>query len=200
LTRAFSVFPNQGELVEPIFITKVLDRDGRLLEEHKPQRERVMEPDTAFVMTHLLQEVVMYGTGWRARALGRPVGGKTGTTNDQKDAWFLGFSPSMVAGVWVGFDNERELGPQETGARAASPIWVDFAGEVLKSEPTQAFVAPETVVFAKINARTGYLARPDDATAVFEAFKGGTAPTKTGEEVSPGVDDFFKGDFDAEAM
>ena len=200
LTRAFSVFPNQGELVEPIFITKVLDRDGRLLEEHKPQRERVMEPDTAFVMTHLLQEVVMYGTGWRARALGRPVGGKTGTTNDQKDAWFLGFSPSMVAGVWVGFDNERELGPQETGARAASPIWVDFAGEVLKSEPTQAFVAPEKVVFAKINARTGFLARPDDATAVFEAFKEGTAPTKSADEVSPGVDDFFKGDLDAETM
>jgi penicillin-binding protein 1A len=200
LTRAVSVFPNQGELVEPIFITKVLDRDGRLLEEHKPQREKVMESDTAFVMSHLLQEVVKYGTGWRARALGRPVGGKTGTTNDQKDAWFVGFSPSMTAGVWVGFDDERELGPAETGARAASPIWVDFAAEVLKTESTQAFVVPEKVVFAKINARTGFLARPDDTTAVFEAFKEGTAPTKTADEVSPGLDDFFKADMDAEAM
>jgi len=200
LTRAVSVFPNQGELVQPMFITKVMDRDGRLLEEHKPQRERVMEPDTAFVMTHLLQEVVQYGTGWRARALGRPVGGKTGTTNDQKDAWFVGFSPLMTAGVWVGFDNERELGPVETGARAASPIWVDYAAEVLKTEPIQAFVVPEKVVFAKINARTGLLARPDDATAVFEVFKEGTAPTKTADEVSPGLDDFFKADLDAEAM
>ena len=200
LTRAVSVFPNQGELVQPIFITKVMDRDGRLLEEHKPQREKVIESDTAFVMSYLLQEVVKYGTGWRARALGRPVGGKTGTTNDQKDAWFVGFSPSMTAGVWVGFDNERELGPVETGARAASPIWVDFAAEVLKSEPNQAFVVPEKVVFAKINARTGFLARPDDATAVFEAFKEGTAPTKTADEVSPGLDDFFKADLDTEGM
>jgi penicillin-binding protein 1A len=200
LTRAISVFPNQGDLVEPIFVTKVMDRQGRLIEEHKPQREKVMESDTAFVMTHLLQEVVQYGTGWRARALGRPVGGKTGTTNDQKDAWFVGFTPTVVAGVWVGFDNERELGPQETGARAASPIWVDFASEVLKGETAQSFPAPDKVVFAKINGRTGLLARPDDASAVFEVFKEGTAPTKRTDEVSPGFDEFFKTDLDAEAM
>jgi penicillin-binding protein 1A len=200
LTRAISVFPNQGDLVEPIFVTKVLDREGRLIEEHKPQREKVMESGTAFVMTHLLQEVVQYGTGWRARALGRPVGGKTGTTNDQKDAWFVGFTPSVTAGVWVGFDNERELGPQETGARAASPIWVDFVSQVLKDEPAQSFPAPDKVVFAKINARTGLLARPDDASAVFEVFKEGTAPTKRADEVSPGFDEFFKTDLDAEAM
>jgi len=88
-----------------------MDRDGRLLEEHKPQREKVIESDTAFVMSYLLQEVVKYGTGWRARALGRPVGGKTGTTNDQKDAWFVGFSPSMTAGVWV------DLTTNESSAR-----------------------------------------------------------------------------------
>jgi penicillin-binding protein 1A len=200
LTRAISVFPNQGDLVEPIFVTKVLDRQGRLMEEHKPQREKVMGPDTAFVMTHLLEEVVQYGTGWRARALGRPVGGKTGTTNDQKDAWFVGFAPTMTAGVWVGFDNERELGPEETGARAASPIWVDFASQVLKGEPAQSFPPPDNVVFAKINARTGLLARADDTSAVFEVFKEGTAPTKRADEVSPGFDKFFKTDLDAEAM
>jgi penicillin-binding protein 1A len=200
LTRAISVFPNQGDLVEPIFVTKVLDRQGRLIEEHKPQREKVMESDTAFVMTHLLQEVVQYGTGWRARALGRPVGGKTGTTNDQKDAWFVGFTPTVVAGVWVGFDNERELGPQETGARAASPIWVEFANEVLKGETAQGFPAPDKVVFVKINGRTGLLARPDDSSAVFEVFKEGTAPTKRADEVSPGFDEFFKTDLDAEVM
>jgi penicillin-binding protein 1A len=200
LTRAISVFPNQGNLVEPIFVTKVLDREGRLIEEHKPQREKVMESGTAFVMTHLLQEVVQYGTGWRARALGRPVGGKTGTTNDQKDAWFVGFTPNVTAGVWVGFDNERELGPQETGARAASPIWVDFVSQVLKGEPEQSFPAPDNVVFAKINARNGLLARPDDASAVFEVFKEGSAPTKRADEVSPGFDEFFKTDLDAEGM
>lgn len=200
LINAYSVFANLGELVSPIFITKVLDRHGNLLEEHMTQRERVLDRDTAFIMTHLLQEVVKYGTGWRAKAVNRPAAGKTGTTNKLQDAWFIGFTPTYVTGVWVGFDDDRTLGKYETGSRAASPIWVDFTKNILKNKPVKVFTVPENVVFAKIDPKTGLLARSDDENAVFEAFKEGTAPTKTTEETAPTMDEFFKGDLDAEPM
>ena len=200
LTNAYSVFANLGELVSPIFITRVLDRHGNILEEHTTQRERVLEKDTAYVMTHLLQEVVKYGTGWRARALKRPAAGKTGTTNKLQDAWYIGFTPDYVTGVWVGFDDDRTLGKFETGSRSASPIWVTFTTDILKNKPVNVFTVPENVVFAKIDPKTGLLAKPGDENAVFEAFKEGTAPTETTEGSAPTEDDFFKGDLDAEPM
>ena len=200
LTNAYSVFANLGELVRPIFVLKVLDRHGNLLEENRPQRERVVDKDTAYVMTHLLQEVVKYGTGWRARALKRPAAGKTGTTNKLQDAWYIGFTPSYVTGVWVGFDDDRTLGKYETGSRAASPIWVDFTRSILTNEPVRVFTVPENVVFAKIDPKTGLLANPGDKEAIFEAFKEGTAPIQTSEETTPAIDQFFKGDLDAEPM
>ena len=200
LTNAYSVFANLGELVSPIFITRVLDRQGNILEEHTTQRERVLEKDTAYIMTHLLQEVVKYGTGWRARAVKRPAAGKTGTTNKLQDAWYIGFTPDYVTGVWVGFDDDRTLGKFETGSRAASPIWVTFTSDILKNKPVNVFTVPENVVFAKIDPKTGLLAKPGDENAVFEAFKEGTAPTETTEESAPTEDDFFKGDLDAEPM
>ena len=200
LTNAYSVFADLGELVSPIFITKVVDRHGNILEEHTTQKERVLEKDTAYIMTHLLQEVVKFGTGWRARALKRPAAGKTGTTNKLQDAWFIGFTPEYVSGVWVGFDDDRTLGKFETGSRAASPIWVDFTTEILKDKPVNVFSVPENVVFAKIDPKTGMLAKAEDGNAVFEAFKEGTAPTETTKESAPAVDDFFKGDLDAEPM
>jgi penicillin-binding protein 1A len=160
-----------------------------------------LDKDTAFIMTHLLQEVVKYGTGWRARALGRPAAGKTGTTNKLQDAWFVGYTPSYVTGVWVGFDDDRTLGKYETGSRAASPIWVDFTQQILKGKPVRTFTVPENVVFAKIDPETGLLAKPGDKNPVFEAFKKGTAPSQTSEETAPpAVEDFFKGDLDGEAM
>jgi len=198
LTNAYSVFANSGELVSPIFITKIIDREGNVLEEHTTQKERVIDKDTAYVMTHLLQEVVKYGTGWRAKALKRPAAGKTGTTNKLQDAWFIGFTPTYVTGVWVGFDEDRTLGKYETGSRAASPIWVDFTRKILADKPVKVFVVPEDVVFAKIDAKTGLLAKPTDENAVFEAFKQGTAPTTYTEESAPAMDDFFKNDLDAE--
>jgi penicillin-binding protein 1A len=200
LTNAYSVFANLGELVSPIFITRVLDRHGTILEERTTQRERVLEKDTAYIMTHLLQEVVKYGTGWRARAIKRPAAGKTGTTNKLQDAWYIGFSPDYATGVWVGFDDDRTLGKFETGSRAASPIWVNFTRDILKNKPVNVFTVPENVVFAKIDPKTGLLAKPGDENAVFEAFKEGTAPTETTEGSAPTVDDFFKGDLDAEPM
>ncbi len=200
LTNAFSVFANQGELISPIFITKVLDRHGNVMEEYTPQRETVLEKDTAYVMTHLLQEVVKHGTGWRARALKRPTAGKTGTTNNLQDAWYIGFTPSFVTGVWVGYDDDRTLGKYETGSRAASPVWVSFTEQILEKEPVRVFAVPENVVFAKIDAKTGLLAKPDDENAIFEAFKEGTAPTKTSDDTTPTMDEFFKGDLDADPM
>ena len=200
LTNAYSVFANQGELIRPIFITKILDRHGNVLEENRPQREVVLDKDTAYIMTHLLQEVVKYGTGWRARGVKRPTAGKTGTTNNLQDAWYLGFTPSYVTGVWVGFDDDRTLGKYETGSRAASPIWVEFTRRILKEKPVKVFTVPENVVFAKIDAKTGLLAKPGDENAIFEAFKEGTAPAKTSDDTTPTIDDFFKGDLDAEPM
>ncbi len=200
LTNSYSVFANQGELVRPIFITKIVDRHGNVLEEYKPQRERVLDKDTAYLMTHLLQEVVKFGTGWRARAIKGPTAGKTGTTNNLQDAWYIGFTPSYVTGVWVGFDGDRTLGKYETGSRAASPIWVAFTKQILEEKPIRVFTVPENVVFAKIDARTGLLAKPGDANAIFEAFKEGTAPTKTSDDTTPTVDDFYKGDLDADPM
>jgi len=196
LVTAYSVFANQGVLVPPSFITRILDRDGNVLEEQRPGPEKVIDKATAFIMTNLLQGVVEHGTGRRIRALNRPAAGKTGTTNDLFDAWFVGYTPRYVTGVWVGFDEEAPLGKGETGARAASPIWLSFMQEILKDKPVRVFPVPDGVVFAKIDAETGLLAIPESKKTVFECFKEGTAPveyTKKPDAVSePGR--LFKSD------
>jgi penicillin-binding protein 1A len=125
-TSAFSVFPNDGVRVSPRYITKVTDYEGRVLEEDFPEVRDVIAARTARIMTSMLREVVLHGTGIAAASLNRPLGGKTGTTNDFTDAWFIGFSPSMTAGVWIGYDEKKSLGPKETGAHAALPIWIEF--------------------------------------------------------------------------
>ena len=125
-TSAFTVFPNDGVLLEPRLITKVTDYDGHVLEEDDPEAKDVTSTRTARIMVQLLEGVVQHGTGIAARNLRHPVAGKTGTTNDYTDAWFIGFSPSITCGVWVGYDEKKTLGPDETGAKAALPIWMDF--------------------------------------------------------------------------
>jgi len=178
LVNAYSVFNNYGYLVEPCFVTRVLDREGNVLEEFMPRKERVIEKSTAFIMTSLLEGVVQNGTGWRAKALGRPTAGKTGTTNDLYDAWFMGYVPQYTTGVWVGFDEEASLGQYETGSRAASPIWVAFMKRILDEEPVRVFPVPEGVVFTQIDAETGLLPIPESDDIVFECFKEGTVPTE----------------------
>ncbi|MGD8725775.1 MAG: PBP1A family penicillin-binding protein, partial [Desulfobacterales bacterium] len=126
LTKAYSVFANRGYLIDPVFIAKIEDRNGNVLEELAPERVKVIDETTAYLMTNLLEGVVKYGTGWRVKALNRPVAGKTGTTNNLFDAWFMGYTPLYVTGIWVGFDDEAPLGKSETGSRAASPIWLGF--------------------------------------------------------------------------
>ncbi len=145
------------------------------------EREQVISPEEAYLVADLLRAVVVdpHGTGWRLRALNRPVAGKTGTTNDQADAWFLGFSPSVATGVWVGHDESRFLGWGETGSRAAAPIWVDFMKVALRKRPVLDFKAPESIVFARIDRKTGLLADVTSQNTVFQAFLVDTVPTKT---------------------
>jgi penicillin-binding protein 1A len=178
LVKAYSVFDNLGYLVQPVFVTKILDRDGNVLEEANPARKKVIEQNTAYVMTSLLEGVVKRGTGRRVTAMKRPVAGKTGTTNNLHDAWFMGYTPRYVTGVWVGCDDESSLGKGETGSRAASPIWLGFMQRLLQDKPVRVFQVPEGVVFSKIDAETGLLPIPESKKTVFECFKEGTVPTE----------------------
>lgn len=177
MVKAYSVFGAQGVCAEPIYITRILDRDGNVVQENRPHLISIISPQTAYIMTALLQSVVEEGTGRRVRALGRPCAGKTGTTDEVRDAWFIGFTPQLVTGVWVGFDDLKPLGKHETGAVAASPIWLDFMQRVLRSEPILAFRVPEGIVFVKINPDTGYFPVTKEEKTIFECFKEGTLPT-----------------------
>lgn len=178
LVRAYSVFNNLGYLVNPVFITKILDRDGNVIEEAELVREKVIEESTAYIMTSLLEGVVKHGTGRRVLALKRPVAGKTGTTNNLHDAWFAGYSPRYTTGTWVGFDDENSLGKGETGSRAASPIWLGFMQKILAGKSVRVFQVPEGVVFSNIDAETGFLPIPESKKTIFECFKEGTVPTE----------------------
>jgi len=166
------------------------------VEETVPDRKKVIEQTTAFLITNLLEGVVQYGTGFRVKALNRPVAGKTGTTNNLFDAWFMGYTTRYITGVWVGFDDEAPLGKGETGSRAASPIWLGFMQRVLEGKPVEVFPVPEGIVFTKIDAETGLLPIPESKKTVFVCFKEGTVPTDSTKR--PGeiteADDFFKKD------
>ncbi|MDY6823120.1 MAG: PBP1A family penicillin-binding protein [Thermodesulfobacteriota bacterium] len=194
LAKVYSVFPNLGKAVEPIFITKIMDREGRVLEEHTADPKRVIGKDTAYIMTHLLKGVVEHGTGRRVRSLNRPAAGKTGTTDNLDDAWFAGYTPGYVTVVWVGYDQERSLGKSETGSSAASPIWLGFMKEMLKDKPVKTFEVPEGVVFSKIDAKTGLLPGDGSTETFFECFKKGTVPTEHVDSADTVVkeEQFFK--------
>ncbi|MBE9528035.1 MAG: PBP1A family penicillin-binding protein [Proteobacteria bacterium] len=183
MNTVFATFANKGYRPDPIFITKITDKDGNVLEENIPSAEQVIDEDTAFIMANLLQGVVQDGTGRRAKALGRPAAGKTGTTNNLNDAWFIGFIPDLTATVWVGYDTEKELGKYETGSRAAIPIWLKYMQTATEGTPIKNFDVPDGIEFAKIDPVTGLLAPPDAEDVLFEAFKTGTAPTTTSSMV-----------------
>ncbi|MBI5492095.1 MAG: PBP1A family penicillin-binding protein [Deltaproteobacteria bacterium] len=178
MTTAFSTLANMGVRPEPFYITRITQRNGKALEEDQPFLTPAVNPQTSYIMTSLLQSVIESGTGMRARALGRPAAGKTGTTNNLNDAWFIGYVPGLSAGAWVGYDDERPLGKGETGARAALPIWLKFMQQSLAGTPVRNFTAPEGLEFARIDPETGLLAGPSTAEPVFEVFKTGTAPTE----------------------
>jgi penicillin-binding protein 1A len=194
LVQSYSVFNNMGYLVGPVFITRIVDRDGNAIEEISPQREKAIEQSTAYIMTNLLEGVIKYGTGHRVRALKRPAAGKTGTTNTFNDAWFVGYTPRYTTGTWVGFDDRTSLGKSETGSRSASPIWLGFMKRILEEKPVRVFQVPEGVIFSKIDAETGLLPIPESKKTLFECFKEGTVPTeytKRPDSIT-GPEEFFK--------
>ncbi len=186
LVSAYSVFPNKGVRVKPYFIGRIEDREGNILEETKIESEDVISPQTAYLMTYMMEGVVQRGTGQLAAPLlaDKPLAGKTGTTDNYTDAWFIGFSPSLCAGVWVGHDDNRKLGPGEQGAVAALPIWMDFFRALIEAEKKKAkdtntevaaeeFEVPPNIVFIPIDRMTGLLAAPICKWRFMEAFQEG---------------------------
>jgi len=186
MVRAYSTFCALGVSAEPIYISKILDRDGNVVEDNTPRLVSAISPQTAYIMTSLLKSVVEEGTGRKVRALKRPCAGKTGTTNEGKDAWFMGYTPQLVAGTWIGFDNLKSLGKKETGSSAASPIWLSFMQDALKDEPVKHFKIPEGIVFMRINPETGYYPEEKNDKTIFECFKEGTLPSLFEQEYIPG--------------
>jgi penicillin-binding protein 1A len=176
MVRAYGVLANQGKRVTPFMIKKIVDRTGHIFEENQPKSEQVIDPRIAFMSSYVMQDVVESGTGRRVKSIGRPVAGKTGTTDDMRDAWFIGFTPSLVAGVWVGFDQERSLGKQEQGGRAAAPIWLYFMEKALQGIPVEAFRAPDGIVFVKVDPITGVPATSSSKGGIYECFLEGTTP------------------------
>ncbi len=172
ITSAYGALANQGSWVRPSAIRYVLDSQRKLLEENTPQAKQVVSPELAYVMTSMLRGTIERGTGAAARALGRPAAAKTGTTNDYSNAWFIGYTPQLATGVWVGYDRPRSLGKDETGSRVAVPIWTAFMQEALAGTPPEDFPIPERVVLVPVDMNpSGGCVRP-----VTMAFVAGTEP------------------------
>jgi penicillin-binding protein 1A len=159
----------------PTTIRYVTNVHGQLLEEHVPQGREALSPEMAYVVTHMLRGVVERGTGQAAKSLGRAIAAKTGTTNDYSNAWFIGFTPKLATGVWVGYDRPRSLGKDETGSRVAVPIWVAYMGKVLGDSPKEDFPVPERVVLLPVDLD----ASNECVRVVTMAFVKGTEPSST---------------------
>jgi penicillin-binding protein 1A len=184
MVKAFSVFANQGVRTEPFGILTVKDADGRVLENNTPKGEEVLDPNTAYIMVNTMKDVIDHGTGRIIRRLGftYPAAGKTGTTNENVDAWFIGFTPDLICGVWVGYDERESLGRKQTGGETAAPIWADFMKTAMAGKSPKDFSPPtgsETeFVKKRICLDSGLLACPHCPRPQDEVFKKETAPTK----------------------
>jgi penicillin-binding protein 1A len=200
MVSAYSVLANGGRSISPTLIDRIQDRFGRTIFRHEDRvcegcdaadwtnqdeptivdnRDQVLDPMTAYQITSMLQGVVERGTGTAAKAIGKPVAGKTGTTNDYKDAWFVGYTPDLVAGLYIGYDQPRPLGKGETGGLLAAPIFTEFMEMALADKPPIPFRVPPGLTFIPIDRRTGLTAQPGDPNVILEAFKPGTAPPDT---------------------
>lgn len=201
LTAAYAMLVNGGKRIHPSLFDRIQDRHGKTILRHDERRcagctdvtwanqpvpvppdarEQISDPLSVYQVVSMLEGVVVRGTGSVVRAVNRPIAGKTGTTNDSFDAWFVGFTPNLVAGVWVGFDQPKTLGSTETGASAASPIFRDFMREALEDKPAIPFRVPQGIRLVRINSETGAPAGPGDQHVIVEAFKPGTEPGLTG--------------------
>jgi penicillin-binding protein 1A len=179
LCQAYTAFARDGSYVKPRLVLEVKSAWGQEMFKAEVQTVPAISPQTAYLIATLLKEVVQDGTATRAKSLGRPVAGKTGTTNDEQDAWFTGFAPYLLTGVYVGFDQVTPMGKFETGSRAALPIWLDYRKAVEENYPITDFTQPPGIVMARIDAATGLLAGPNSQETYFLPFKEGTQPSDT---------------------
>jgi len=176
MVSAYGTFTNRGILVSPRYIRRVLNRQGQVLWEPPLQLSDALSPDVAYLTTSLLEGVIQRGTGRRAATLGMPIAGKTGTTDDYKDAWFIGYTPDLSAGAWVGFDKPANLGNREAGSRAALPIWMTFMRKAGAQMPSDEFEMPSGIEVVEVDPATGLLAGPLCPDRFVEVFLEGTAP------------------------
>ncbi|MGB4068840.1 MAG: PBP1A family penicillin-binding protein [Nitrospira sp.] len=194
LTSVYGVFLNQGSRVEPFAVKSVKDNTGKVLEVTEPESHEVIAKEAAYLITNMMEDVVQRGTGQAAKVLERPIAGKTGTTNDYINAWFIGGTPNLVTGVYVGFDDRRSLGESETGARSALPIWIGFMKEALKQLPVVPFEIPDGVTFVKVDSSTGLLESEQDGDGrkgTVELFTKGSEPTQAVQRRQDPMD-FYK--------
>jgi penicillin-binding protein 1A len=205
LCEAYTAFARGGTAVEPRMVLAVKGAWGDDLFMSAPDVREAISPQNAYIMTNILEDVVQHGTGWRAKVLNRPVAGKTGTTNDEQDAWFMGFTPYLLTGVYVGFDQLTPMGRFETGSRAASPIWVQYRQAVEESYAPEEFPVPPDIVHVNIDLATGKVADGTGGESKFLPFMAGTQPmtsvigavpvggNETGVSASPlSPEDLFK--------
>jgi len=201
LCEAYTTFARGGSYIKPRTVLSVRSAWGEDMFASVPEAVDAISPQTAFIMATLMKQVVQNGTGWRAKILNRPVAGKTGTSNNEQDAWFMGYAPYLMTGVYVGFDEMKPMGKWETGSRAASPIWVDYRKVVEEDYPYQDFTQPPGIVMVRVDGDTGKLASSSSREEFFLPFKEGTEPTETGGGGSGGgetpvsQDDLFKQTF-----
>jgi penicillin-binding protein 1A len=192
MVRGFAVFANGGFRVEPYFILRIADRDDRTVSTAEPAiacadcpgttaAPQAITPANAYVMTDIMTDVIQRGTAQRAKTLGRSdLAGKTGTTNDRRDAWFVGFNADVAAAAWIGFDQERSLGDNEEGGRTALPMWVSYMEEALRDRPEHRLPEPAGVVRMWVNRGTGRPTMAGSSGAIFEAFLEGHLPQQSG--------------------
>lgn len=192
LTSAYSVLLNQGSRAEPYAILFVKDNAGTVLEQAEPQPLQVISKETAYLVTNMMEDVIQKGTGQAAKMIGRPIAGKTGTTDEFINAWFIGGAPNLVTGIYVGFDDRRSLGETESGAHAALPIWINFMQKALKPLPVIAFTIPEGITFVKVDPATGLLEDEQEGqSSTVELFTKGSEPTQTTQRRLDPID-FYK--------
>lgn len=176
MVSAYGTFTNRGILVRPRYIRRVLNKQGQVLWEPPLVLSDALSPETAYLTTSLLEGVIQRGTGRRASSLGWPMAGKTGTTDEYKDAWFIGYTPDLVAGAWVGFDKPASLGAGEAGSRTALPIWIRFMQKTGTGKPPEDFEVPSGIVIVEVDPDSGMLASPECYNRITEVFLEGTEP------------------------
>jgi penicillin-binding protein 1A len=193
--NAYATLATEGRHAAPVFIRKVVSRDGNTMFEAKNDPEQAVKPETAYLVSDLMRSVIddPQGTAHSLSALGRPAAGKTGTASDHRDGWFVGFTPTLVAGAWVGFVTHEMMGTLETGGHVAGPIWLSWMRAATASQPPDEWPQPPPgVVTVKVNRNSGGLAKDDDPYAVREVFMSGTEPTKVEGDKEPGQEDWYQ--------